>query len=260
MGTNRRIPRGHSAPRDEYLPSQHFEAQVAPSFSSAGDAWVFSVRPRAGGRSTPHEEIEKSGPHFRSCILRGSLLSFNLPAFQHSPPLDLTATMTQIKKLDELTPTVTEKSVQSGHTTENYSGNNVVTSGAVVDETFDNRDNSTADSAFKAKLRKIKSRLGIEEIGIERVPEDKRKQEGVYRIAMLVSSTMGQTWASTDRSAVGVGQFDGSDDGDRSSGHSDVWAWIRGRGAGHYTCQPCRDSARLSLLRPRCEVWAAPDG
>ncbi|KAK0631804.1 purine-cytosine permease [Immersiella caudata] len=87
--------------------------------------------------------------------------------------------------MDKLSPTVTEKSVQSSLTTETGSGNNLVTSGVVVDEAVDSREKNTIDSGFKSKLRNLKSKLGVEEIGIERVPEDERKQEGMYRIAML---------------------------------------------------------------------------
>ncbi|KAK4451760.1 purine-cytosine permease [Podospora aff. communis PSN243] len=97
--------------------------------------------------------------------------------------------MSQAKKTGELSLAVTEKSARSGDTTETDWGNKVVAGGVAVHEEI--QPNSvedvptSAENGFKAKLRQLKGKLGIEEIGIERVPEDKRKQEGMYRIAML---------------------------------------------------------------------------
>jgi hypothetical protein len=107
--------------------------------------------------------------------------------------------MSQTKKMGELSLTVTEKSARSGDTTETDSGSNVVAGGVAVDEAVPSREKSATDNGFNVKLRRIKGKLGIEEIGIERVPEDKRKQEEMYRIAMLVSVLAGRTGTLPDR-------------------------------------------------------------
>jgi hypothetical protein len=103
-----------------------------------------------------------------------------------------------------------------------------------VDETVVHEKDFGSGNTWYAKLQGFVGRFGVEQRGIERVPEDERTDTGMSKIGTLVGSRGLSSWENvvgTDRfSLVDVGQHGGILVRYRSLGHPGVCSRLCGLG------------------------------